>query len=147
MEFKYQWREQKHRKSGSVEFKYMCPLMRGEHRPTVLVDTVYGTHGLAGRGPIYATSIHGYTRQFHNLDEAKAYVADVPMQVGGFIRGAQKAINGKDFCHFCGGESEESGFRHIFVGEKHPNGNVANICDQCVKDFQQQLYKMGIVED
>lgn len=87
--FKYEFRMKKSR-SGSVEYKYMCPLMRGEHRPTILVDSpkqaAANGQGIGRYGHIFATGISGYTRQFHDLDEAMKYAADVPLAVGGFIR-------------------------------------------------------------
>ena len=74
----YGWTERKLR-GGGVELKLDCPLMRGEHRPTILVEVAgQATHTLAQYGHIYATAISGYTRQFHELDEAKAFAGDVP---------------------------------------------------------------------
>jgi hypothetical protein len=73
---KYQWIETKHPRSGSIEYKLDCPLMRGEHRPNILV---------CANGEIYATAISGYNRRFDNLDEAKEWAGRLP-EIAGFIR-------------------------------------------------------------
>lgn len=74
----YEWSEKRFR-DGGVEWKLLCPLTRGEHRPVVATS--------ASGHWVYATAISGYSRRFNSILEAKAWVeASVPAEVGGFIR-------------------------------------------------------------
>ena len=79
---KYAWKEIRHPRKGTVEYKLQCPLMRGEHRPPVFVTSpqaaVDNTDGIMRWGKAFATAISGYTQQFHSVEEAQEYAGDVP---------------------------------------------------------------------